>query len=206
MKEAGEEAKLPYPVLSLMEPPQEPSSEQLRAAFGALSDSFRFHSGRFVMIPGADWSERHDWLALQDASYAFDALEINSPYRLKAGVESEQFVSGEVYTLHSKRAFPIALFVEGRSKQLRQKRPGALLVKVGVGGGGGSEGKADDGGGGDIPLAPPQAPTKADLVARAKAVRTEHAASWDRDCAVALGRLLRAGAEFELKVSRGGCC
>ena len=188
MKEAGEEAKLPYPVLSLMEPPQEPSSEQLRAAFGALSDSFRFHSGRFVMIPGADWSERHDWLALQDASYAFDALEINSPYRLKAGVESEQFVSGEVYTLHSKRAFPIALFVEESSGKLRQKRPGALLVKV------------------EDPLAPPQAPTKADLVARAKAVRTEHAASWDRDCAVALGRLLRAGAEFELKVSRGGCC
>ena len=144
MKEAGEEAKLPYPVLSLMEPPQEPSSEQLRAAFGALSDSFRFHSGRFVMIPGADWSEPVVW-----------------PEGSGGG---------------------------------------------GVGGGGGSEGKADDGSGGDIPLAPPQTPTKADLVARAKAVRTEHAASWDRDCAVALGRLLRAGAEFELKVSRGGCC
>ena len=124
-----------------MEPPQEPSSEQLRAAFDALAASFRFHSGRFVMMPGVGWSE------------------------------------------------PV----------VRPEGSGG----GGGGGGGGSEGKADDGSGSG---GAPQAPTKADLVARAKAVRTEHAAAWDRDCAVALGRLLRAGAEFELKVSRGVGC
>ena len=69
---------------------------------------------------------------LTEAIEAFDALEINSRYRLKAGVESKQFVCGEVYTLHSKRVvssmlFPIALFVEEGSGRMQQKRPGTLL-------------------------------------------------------------------------------
>ena len=46
------------------------------------------------------------------------------------------------------------------------------------------------------------APSKAAIVARAKEIRVTHEALWDRECAVALGRLLRAGAEYEAQVKR----